>query len=734
MAKLFKALLKPKKAHAENGAEEIIIASDEFDTAKAFADNLIELLKDEGEDLANWFAPKVEKIEEAEFFALNASDDDVVDAEFEPASDADFSESDEMEVDEVNHDTGEIKQEFDRTEIFRYFEFERGFHVIIKTEFTGEKWLCGFFYPKTKTNFISEREFSSDENAAVNAIGFFIDHLNKQKNIVESNGGTVGEWYKKTVVGLSSNPEQRLITSIIDSKDAGVIISQIDIAEEIQKENPLKEAGKKFAQAFKYARIFDAVALVCARDESDPKVTPKAAYISIERELWDLTDCEERTIARNIEKGTVKSSHLISNPKSVINGDILPESKTQEAVDPSPIVEQKTLEKLKKIGSLFNKKTTPEKPEETKLEVEPEIEQEEAARESLSQTNDNDWLSQIDELPVVENDEDEENEFDRKVNDINARLSRLELGERLVIDDLENEVYHACDGVSSTKLKVAIESLMKYDAKFISKTISQPESRPDHFILGSMFHTLTLEPHLFDGEYYVKSNEQKSPTSAQREKYDAWVSAGKPSKKDEPKLQPTDLMIELCEAEDAQKSEVNGRVIVSAEMYNKALAMAEAVRSDPDSSRLVKAAGLKCERSHFLRDEETGLLIKCRPDAELGSLVADLKSISLRGNPDEDYLIYALKREVLSRGYHVSAAMYLDITKKTQFVWIWCNTEDGYHWSAPTLAGDVLIDGHDKYRKYLKLIALGIDTGIWEKPKSVQLKRIDGKIQLPTID
>jgi hypothetical protein len=729
MAKLFKALLKPKKAHAENGAEEIIIASDEFDTAKAFSDNLVELLKDEGEDLANWFAPKVEKIEESEFLALNASDDEYPDAEFEPAGDTDFSEVDEIEIDEANQDTGEIKQEANQPEIFRYFEFERGFHVIIKTEFTGEKWLCGFFYPKTKTSFISEREFSSDENAAVNAIGFFIDHLNKQKNIVESNGGTVGEWYKKTVVGLSSNPEQRLITSIIDSKEAGVIISQIDTVEEIQKENPLKEAGKKFAQAFKYARIFDAVAIVCSRDESEPKVTPKAAYISIERELWDLMDCEERTIARNIERGTVKSSHLINNPKSVINGDTLPESKTQKLEELSPIVEKKTLDKLKKIGSLFNKKTTLEKPDEAEPEEIPH-----KIPSQVMENNGDDWLSQIDEIPVVKNDEAEENEFDRKVNDINARLSRLELGERLVIDDLDNEVYHACDGVSSTKLKVAIESLMKYDAKFISKTISQPESRPDHFILGSMFHTLTLEPHLFDGEYYVKSNEQKLPTSVQREKYDAWVGAGKPSKKDEPKLYPTDLMIELCEAEDAQKSEVNGRVIVSSEMHDKALAMSEAVRNDPDSSRLVKAAGLKCERSYFLRDEETGLLIKCRPDAELGSLVADLKSISLRGNPDEDYLIYALKREVLNRGYHVSAAMYLDITQKNQFVWIWCNTEDGYHWSAPTLAGDVLIDGHDKYRKYLKLIALGIDTGIWEKPKSIQLKRIDGKIQLPTID
>jgi hypothetical protein len=729
MAKLFKALLKPKKAHAENGAEEIIIASDEFDTAKAFSDNLVELLKDEGEDLANWFAPKVEKIEESEFLALNASDDEYPDAEFEPAGDTDFSEVDEIEIDEANQDTGEIKQEANQPEIFRYFEFERGFHVIIKTEFTGEKWLCGFFYPKTKTSFISEREFSSDENAAVNAIGFFIDHLNKQKNIVESDGGTVGEWYKKTVVGLSSNPEERLITSIINSEEAGVIIRQIDAVEEIQKENPLKEAGKKFAQAFKYARIFDAVAIVCSRDESEPKVTPKAAYISIERELWDLMDCEERTIARNIERGTVKSSHLINNPKSVINGDTLPESKTQKLEELSPIVEKKTLDKLKKIGSLFNKKTTLEKPDEAEPEEIPH-----KIPSQVMENNGDDWLSQIDEIPVVKNDEAEENEFDRKVNDINARLSRLELGERLVIDDLDNEVYHACDGVSSTKLKVAIESLMKYDAKFISKTISQPESRPDHFILGSMFHTLTLEPHLFDGEYYVKSNEQKLPTSVQREKYDAWVGAGKPSKKDEPKLYPTDLMIELCEAEDAQKSEVNGRVIVSSEMHDKALAMSEAVRNDPDSSRLVKAAGLKCERSYFLRDEETGLLIKCRPDAELGSLVADLKSISLRGNPDEDYLIYALKREVLNRGYHVSAAMYLDITQKNQFVWIWCNTEDGYHWSAPTLAGDVLIDGHDKYRKYLKLIALGIDTGIWEKPKSIQLKRIDGKIQLPTID
>ncbi|MGF1877283.1 PD-(D/E)XK nuclease-like domain-containing protein [Photobacterium frigidiphilum] len=89
-----------------------------------------------------------------------------------------------------------------------------------------------------------------------------------------------------------------------------------------------------------------------------------------------------------------------------------------------------------------------------------------------------------------------------------------------------------------------------------------------------------------------------------------------------------------------------------------------------------------CERSYFWIDEETGLLLKARLDKEIGSTIVDLKTIEVRRDIKQKDIKRYLDDEILKRGYHISAAHYLDGTRKNNFFWIFVNKVKGYEWVA----------------------------------------------------
>jgi exodeoxyribonuclease VIII len=95
-----------------------------------------------------------------------------------------------------------------------------------------------------------------------------------------------------------------------------------------------------------------------------------------------------------------------------------------------------------------------------------------------------------------------------------------------------------------------------------------------------------------------------------------------------------------------------------------------------------------------------------------------------------------LRKEVLNRRYDLSAAMYLDICDKSQFVWIFTNKQKGYHWTATVLASaEILERGRTQYLEYKRKIAESYNSGIWPKPQSIQSKKNleTGKLELPSI-
>lgn len=329
--------------------------------------------------------------------------------------------------------------------------------------------------------------------------------------------------------------------------------------------------------------------------------------------------------------------------------------------------------------------------------------------------------------------EKEISETDRLIGEINYQLSELEPGQTKMIPDLPNAVYHGSHGISSTKIKDACVSLMYYNG--VHNTGDIEKSRGTHFDVGNLAHTLTLEPDKTDQEY-IKKPETPEPTKPQREKYDKWVKMGKPSKEENSKAYPTELMIERCQFWDDFIAKHGDVIIVDDDNWKMAQSMADAVHNHPDASKILNHPARKSEQSYFKIDDETGLPIKARPDIEIGQIIADMKTIQLRGNPDEQWLLAELRREILRRKYHVSAAMYLDVTGKQQFVWIFVNKEPGYHWVAIIRASQKTLDeGYTVYRNKLNAIGKGYDSGHWPGPVSIEkaLNPETEKLEYPEI-
>lgn len=165
----------------------------------------------------------------------------------------------------------------------------------------------------------------------------------------------------------------------------------------------------------------------------------------------------------------------------------------------------------------------------------------------------------------------------------------------------------------------------------------------------------------------------------------------------------------------------NSHIRVTDEQYQLAKAMQQAVLNHPETSKLVNHPTKAVEVSYYGIDEETGLEIRVRPDLEIQlsddhRIGFDLKSASL-GRFKQEMMETMIKREIINRDYHVSAAMYCDIAMLDQFFWLFVNKDENYHWVAIVEASPELLElGRLEYKKTLRDINNAMNTDLWPAP------------------
>ncbi|HAT1526567.1 TPA: PD-(D/E)XK nuclease-like domain-containing protein [Morganella morganii] len=178
---------------------------------------------------------------------------------------------------------------------------------------------------------------------------------------------------------------------------------------------------------------------------------------------------------------------------------------------------------------------------------------------------------------------------------------------------------------------------------------------------------------------------------------------------------------ELMQAWQADES----RIRITGDQLKLGKAMQEAVYQHPEIRPLINHPGRAVEVSYYGIDEDTGIEVRVRPDLEISTsdsrIGFDLKSVSL-GRFKQDAIEAMIRREILNRDYHVSAAMYCDIAELDQFFWIFVNKDENYNWVAVVEASPDLLElGHLEYKKTLRDIRQAMDTDVWPGPVTTTL-------------
>lgn len=245
-----------------------------------------------------------------------------------------------------------------------------------------------------------------------------------------------------------------------------------------------------------------------------------------------------------------------------------------------------------------------------------------------------------------------------------------------IIKGMSNADYHALPSVSSSMLKTILRSPAHYHAAYLSDA---PRKEPTaNMVLGTLTHTLFLEPEKYASEYIVAPDCDRR-TKDGKAVYAAFLDASE------------------------------GMTVITAEQLANAQNMANALC---DHQLHDAMTGGNAESSIFWTDEQTGLACRIRPDYHIApndiwptGLIIDLKTTD-DARPD------AFARTCVSFGYDLSAAMYCDgfmrrygTDEPPLFLLLVVERDAPYNVACYECSQAMLAKGEDKYRRAMQLLA-----------------------------
>lgn len=200
-----------------------------------------------------------------------------------------------------------------------------------------------------------------------------------------------------------------------------------------------------------------------------------------------------------------------------------------------------------------------------------------------------------------------------------------------------NAAYHAdLSHISNSMLQVYRKSIRLYHGRFITKTVPAPEPTLA-MMLGSLVHSLYLEPELFDERYIVAPCERRSG--------EMWKKA-------------------VDEAEETGKEAVPLPLVEKAIMMSHELCVDEEV----NDYRIFKS-----RIEHSIRwEDESGLKLKCRPDLLIEDNRLD-SALCIEVKTSDTWNRDGFRLQIYNLGYHRQAALELAgckrvVEKPLQFI------------------------------------------------------------------
>ena len=243
--------------------------------------------------------------------------------------------------------------------------------------------------------------------------------------------------------------------------------------------------------------------------------------------------------------------------------------------------------------------------------------------------------------------------------------------------------YRAIDALGSTDIKTLLEN------PYLFKNGVRKEPT-DNLILGSVIHTLILEPQKLESEYIIM-----------------------------PELNLRTNADKAVKAELEAEAKATNKTLVKSEIFNQAEAVAKSFLESSLSSFL--RGEVKAEASFF--GEIDGVKVKARPDLILPKekIIIDFKTTSTNGGGSAD----GFAKMAANFSYYIQASLYLEITKYKQFYFIVLETAEPFMVGCYKLDSEALEFGKSEIRR-----AIEIYKNLREYKSALYLNNLDfSKVQ-----
>lgn len=224
-------------------------------------------------------------------------------------------------------------------------------------------------------------------------------------------------------------------------------------------------------------------------------------------------------------------------------------------------------------------------------------------------------------------------------NQLAAKIDALKLGERMSLEGVPEDIYHSSEGLGSTAMKAAVQSMAHFKNYMDGATYSTATLKA--FAVGSATHCLVLEPTLYNEKFVTQ------PPNIKRRAGKEW---------------------------DAFKQKHAGVEILTRKDECHAKEMAVSVLTD--CARFFH--GGVAEISYWFRDE-SGVILKARVDYQIGDAAIDLKTTQSESPEKFAQCVkydYAIQEELYRRVTGLADMIYIGVCKSAPYSVFACKQGD----------------------------------------------------------
>lgn len=255
--------------------------------------------------------------------------------------------------------------------------------------------------------------------------------------------------------------------------------------------------------------------------------------------------------------------------------------------------------------------------------------------------------------------------LEEQVHAINERADALKPGERFQITGLPAEIYHATTGIGSSALRAACQSMAHYWSYLHTE---RHESKD--MLLGTMTHLFVFEPERVNALVVVQPEHL---TPGNNNAWKAW-------------------------------KESQTRTIITRAEWQYASAMADSVFTSMGDF----FTGGYPELSVWMKDEQTGLILKARADYVLGDALIDLKTT--RATRASQF------SHICKKEYAIQDALYIKVTGLADMVFAGVSKEAPYQCFLVKQGKDVRVNAANKIAAALDAIVFAKEYGSYPLP------------------